>query len=103
LNSLAALLLPFSSKALTAAMIGLGFFYITFEIVMVSMLTLMSEVLPSTRATMIAATVAGFSLGRTFGDLIAPGLYGVNFWLCCLAAVVLNSLAIGLLTQVRVD
>jgi len=52
---------------------------------------------------MIAATVAGFSLGRMLGDLIAPGLYAVSFLLCSLITVVLNLLAAGLLTQVRVE
>ena len=103
LNSLAAILLPMTSGLLTWAIVGLGFFYITFEVVLVSSLTLMSEVVPSARATMIAATVAGFSLGRMLGDLIAPGLYAVSFLLCSLITVVLNLLAAGLLTQVRVE
>jgi len=103
LNSLAALLLPLTNGVLGWAFAGLGFFYISFEIILVSTLTLMSEVVPSARATMIAATVAGFSLGRMLGDLIAPGLYGIGFWLCCLATVVLNALAAGLMTQVRVE
>ncbi|MDF1520768.1 MAG: MFS transporter [Brevefilum sp.] len=102
-NSLAALLLPLTDGVLAWALVGLGLFYISFEIVLVSALTLMSEVVPSARATMIAATVAGFSLGRMLGDLIAPGLYSISFWLCCLAAVGLNALAAGLMTQVRVE
>ena len=103
LNSLAALLLPITSGLLSWAIVGLGFFYITFEVVLVSSLTLMSEVVPTARATMVAATVAGFSLGRMLGDLTAPGLYEVSFLLCCLVTVVLNLLAGGLLTQVRVE
>jgi DHA1 family inner membrane transport protein len=103
LNSLAAVLLPLTNGVLGWAMAGLGFFFITFEVVLVSMLTLMSEVVPTARATMIAATVAGFSLGRMLGDLIAPGLYGISFWLSCLAAVMLNAVAAGLMTQVRVE
>ena len=103
LNSLAAMLLPLTGGRLTWAIVGLGFFYITFEVVLVSSLTLMSEVVPTARATMIAATVAGFSLGRMLGDLVAPGLYEISFLLCCLVTVVLNILAAGLLTQVRVE
>ncbi len=102
LNSLAALLLPLTGGVLGWAMAGLGFFYISFEIILVSTLTLMSEVLPDARATMIAATVAGFSLGRMFGNLVAPGLFGVSFWATCLAVVAFNVLAAGMLTQVRV-
>ncbi|HCU58152.1 MAG TPA: hypothetical protein DF984_08040 [Anaerolineaceae bacterium] len=102
LNSLAAMLLPFAGKKLGWAMTGLGFFYITFEIVLIGALTLMSEVLPEARATMLAATLAGFSLGRMLGDLFAPGLFEVGFWVSCLAAVILNAAACLLLTQVKV-
>lgn len=101
LNSLAALLLPFAGGNLIWAVIGLGFFYITFEVVLISELTLMSEVLPQARATILAMTVAGFSLGRMLGDLIAPGLYSVSFWLSCLAAILLNIAAGMMLTQVK--
>ncbi|MCB2214235.1 MFS transporter [bacterium] len=102
LNSLAAILLPFTDGRLNLALVALGFFYITFETVLVSAMTLMTEVLPTARATMLSATIAGFSLGRMLGDLIAPGLFEISFWLCCLATVVLNLIAAGLLTQVRV-
>lgn len=101
LNSLAAILLPITSGRLSLAIIGLGFFYITFEIILVSALTLMSEVLPNARATMTAATLAGFSLGRMLGDLIGPGLYQISFWVTCLSAVLLNLMAAILLKQVR--
>jgi predicted MFS family arabinose efflux permease len=100
-NSLAALLLPLTGGVLGWAMAGLGFFYITFEIILVSTLTLMSEVMPDARATMMAATVAGFSLGRMLGNLVAPCLFEISFWATCLAAVLFNLLAAGLLTQVR--
>ena len=102
LNCLAAVLLPFAGGKLGWAMAGLGFFYITFEIVLVSAMTLMTEVLPSARATMLAATIGGFSLGRMLGDLFAPSLFGVGFWASCLAAIVLNAVAGVLLTQVKV-
>ena len=101
-NSLAALLLPLTGNVLGWAMAGLGFFYISFEIILVSTLTLMSEVMPNSRATMMAATVAGFSFGRMLGNLVAPGLFGISFWATCLAAVALNMVAAGMLTQVRV-
>jgi len=102
LNSLAAVFLPLTGGKLAWALVGLGFFYITFEVVLVSALTLMSEIVPDARATMTAATVAGFSLGRMLGDLIAPGLYNISFWAICLAAVAFNFLAAGFLTQVKV-
>lgn len=102
LNTLAAAILPFTGESLGLAMGGLGFFYITFEILIVSALTMMSEVMPSARATMLSATLAGFSIGRMLGDLVGPSLFGIGFWASCLAAVGLNLVAAGLLTQVRV-
>ena len=101
LNALAAVLLPFLGGKLNLAMIGLGFFYITFEVLLVSDMTLMSEVMPSARATMLSATLAGFSIGRMIGDLIGPSLFNIGFWATCLAAVVLNLAAAGLMTQVK--
>jgi predicted MFS family arabinose efflux permease len=101
LNALAAAILPFTGGSLGLAMGGLGFFYVTFEILMVSALTMMSEVMPAARATMLSATLAGFSIGRMLGDLIGPGLFEIGFWATCLAAVLLNLAAAGLLTQVR--
>ena len=94
-------MLSFAGGNLTWAVIGLGFFYITFEVVLISLVTLMSEVLPQARATMMAMTVTGISLGRMVGSLIAPGLFSVGFWLSCLAAIVLNVAAGVLLTQVK--
>jgi len=101
LNALAAGFLPFLGGRLNLAMVGLGFFYLTFEILMVSAMTLMSEIMPSSRATMLSATLAGFSVGRMVGDLIGPSLFGIGFWATCLAAVLLNMAAAGLMTQVR--
>jgi predicted MFS family arabinose efflux permease len=101
-NSLSALVLPLMSNHLGWAMAGLGLFFISFEIALVSAMTLLSEVMPDLRATMMAATVAGFSLGRLLGNLVAPGLFAISFWLICLAAVGMNILAAGFLTQVRV-
>jgi len=102
LNCVAAVLLPLSGQKLGLAIAGLAFFYITFEFALISTMTLMSEVLPDARATIIAAAVASFSLGRMLGDLIAPGLYAINFWAACLAAVVLNGLSLIFLSQVRI-
>ena len=103
LNSLAALILPLTGANLTLSLLGLGFFYITFEFALISALTLMSEVMPHTRATLMAATIAALSLGRMLGALVGPDLYAIDFWASCLAAVVLNGVAVLFLKQVRVS
>ncbi len=51
LNCLSALLLPVFGRTLTGAFVGLFLFYITFEFTLVSSIPLMTEILPSARAT----------------------------------------------------
>ncbi len=102
LNCLAAALLPLTSKALSLALVGLGAFYITFEFALISGMTLMSEVMPQARATLMSITIAAFSLGRMVGSLVGPSFYRIDFWVSCLAAVGLNIIALLLLTRVKV-
>jgi len=74
-NSIVGLALPVIGFSLTGAMIGLFLIYLTFEFTIVSSIILISEVLPTARATYLAAFVASTALGRTLGDLLAPPLY----------------------------
>lgn len=102
LNCMAALALPFLGRGLVGAVVGLFLFYITFEFALVSLIPLMTEILPSARATLISTNVAGVSLGRALGALIAIPLYalgvklqgGINLIPNALAAVVFNLLAL---------
>lgn len=98
LNSLAALTLPFLGTNATGAIVGLFLFYITFEYTIVSSIPLMTEVLPSVRATVMALNIAGISVGRALGAQVGTQLYlfaessaGIpNILPNALAAVVLN-------------
>jgi predicted MFS family arabinose efflux permease len=74
-NAFASLLLPFIGKTETGALIGLFLFYITFEYILVSHIPLMTEVVPSARATMLAMNVTGHSTGRAIGAFLAPIIY----------------------------
>jgi len=104
-NCLAGLALLIFGRWLVGAMVGLFLFYLTFEFTMVSGIPLMTEILPSARATMMAAHLALIALGRSIGDLLAPSLYtqsvipgiGAN----ALAAIGLNLLALLFLTRVK--
>jgi predicted MFS family arabinose efflux permease len=89
-NSLAALLLPVLGRTAPGALIGLFLFYITFEFTVVSMIPMMTEVLPAARATMMAFNISAFSLGRALGASGAPLLYGYSFWAVAAGAVVFN-------------
>jgi predicted MFS family arabinose efflux permease len=105
LNCLASLALPVFGRWLIGALISLFFFYLTFEFTMVSGIPLMSEILPSARATMLAAHMALIALGRSVGDLLAPTLFTQSILpgiaANALAAVGLNLLALVALTQVK--
>ncbi len=106
LNSLAVLALPFLGRSLPGALTGLFLFYITFEFTLVSSIPLMTEVLPAARATLMAASIAGMSLGRALGDLLASPLYlltkslpshpllSSGILLSALSAVVFNGMAL---------
>jgi predicted MFS family arabinose efflux permease len=94
LNSLAALALTFLGRNLPGAFLGLFLFYLTFEFTIVSMIPLMTEMLPSARTTMMAANITGFSLGRAAGALLAPSLYSYGILVSGLAAVLFNLAAL---------
>ena len=101
-NCLAALALFFLGRTEAGALVGLFFFYITFEFTLVSSIPLMTELLPSARATLMAFNVAALSLGRALGDLLAPRLYGMGLWFVVLGAVAFNLLALVALRRVRI-
>jgi predicted MFS family arabinose efflux permease len=75
LNCLVAALIPFLGRSLAGALVGLFFFYLTFEFTIVSAIPLMTEIMPAVRATMMAAFISSTSIGRAFGDWLAPMLY----------------------------
>jgi predicted MFS family arabinose efflux permease len=75
LNCLAALFLPILGTSTAGAVVGLFFFYLTFEFALVSSVPMMTEVMPAARVTVMAFTTASVSLGRAFGALIASPLF----------------------------
>jgi MFS transporter, DHA1 family, inner membrane transport protein len=93
-NSLAALALPWIGRTEVGALLGLFFFYLSFEFTIVSYLPLMTELLPSARATLMAFNVACLSFGRAIGAFLAPHLYGLGFLAVALGAIGFNLLAL---------
>jgi len=93
LNCLAALALPFIGSNTTGAVVGLFFFYITFEYALVSSIPMMTEVMPSARATVMAVSAASVSLGRAVGALIATPLYLFGESLTTIPDILPNALA----------
>ena len=93
-NTIAVVLLAMSGNSFALALLGLALFYISFEFALIAMMTYMSEIFPAARATVLAVTVAMFSMGRLGGSLIGPGLYQSGFWFTCLTSVFLNLAAL---------
>ena len=96
-NCVFVLILPWIGTSVIGAMIGLFLFFLTFEYTMVSYLPLMTEILPSARATFLGISIAAMSLGRAGGAALAPWLYKMDFIANSLAAIILNMLALILL------
>jgi predicted MFS family arabinose efflux permease len=100
-NSGSALLLPLLGRTSAGALVGLFLFYITFEFTLVSIIPMMTEVLPEARATVMAFNVAGESLGRAIGAPLAPFLYSYGFPVVALGAVVFNVFALLALMRMQ--
>jgi MFS transporter, DHA1 family, inner membrane transport protein len=102
-NAVAALLLPIVGTTELGALLGLFLFYITFEYVLVSHIPLMTEIMPKSRATLLSFNVAGHSLGRMLGALLATFVYQrFGFLPVALTAILFNVfalLALGELTE----
>jgi len=101
LNALAALALPWLGRSEVGALGGLFTFYLWFEFTIVSSIPLMTEVLPSARATMLALNVAGLSLGRALGAFSGARLYTLGFPAVVIGAAAFNLLALLALWQIK--
>ena len=86
LNCLVALGMIWVGKNQYAAIATLVLFYLTFEFTLVSSLPLMTELLPSARASFMAVNIAMFALGRAIGA-------GLGGWLYVLAPQGLSNVA----------
>ena len=100
-NSLAAIIFPYLGQTLPGAFVGLFLFYLTFEFTLVSTIPMMTEILPSARATMMAINISALSLGRALGAFVGPTLYAMGMGTSAGAAVVFNLLALTALRWVR--
>jgi predicted MFS family arabinose efflux permease len=93
-------LLPIVGTTEAGALIGLFLFYITFEYVMVSHIPLMTEIMPSARATMLSFNLTGHSLGRMIGALLATFIYQkFGFLPVTLLAILFNLFALLALAE----
>ncbi len=100
-SALATILIYWLGSSVPGALVGLFFFYLGFEFTIVSSLPLMSEVYPAARATVMASTVACFSLGRALGAFLAPRLYQQGFIYNLVVALFCIAVAYYLLRNVH--
>jgi predicted MFS family arabinose efflux permease len=86
-------MLPLFGRTLSLALLGLFLIFLTFEFMIVNNLSLTTELLPGSRATMMAGYFAAAGIGRVIGALI-----GGPIWLAGgVAATGLVSSALSLL------
>jgi predicted MFS family arabinose efflux permease len=92
LNLIAVLGLPMLGSTLNGALLGLFFFYLTFEFTIVSSIPLMTEVLPTVRATFMSTYIAGMAIGRGIGALLSLPLYKLGETSLTLPPILVNVL-----------
>jgi DHA1 family inner membrane transport protein len=100
-NSCAALMLPLLGTTLAGAVVALFFFYLTFEFTLVSAIPMMTEIMPTARATVMAANISSLSIGRGLGAALAAQLYVHGLLVNGLMVIILNMLALFALYQLR--
>jgi len=102
-NALCALILPFIGRTQVGALVGLFFYYMTFEYLIVSHVPMMTELVPEARATLLSFNLTGHSLGRAIGALLGTFIYQrFGFFPIVLMSIFFNGLALlalGELTQ----
>jgi predicted MFS family arabinose efflux permease len=94
--------LPFLGQTLSMALTGLFIIFLTFEFTMVASLSLFTELVPQSRATMMASYLAFAGMGRVVGALVggpiwlAGGIKATTLISAATSGVALASLAWGL-------
>jgi predicted MFS family arabinose efflux permease len=102
LNILSASLPFLIGKTVTGALIWLFVFNLSFEITLVAIIPLMTEVLPKARATLMAVFLAASSLGLASGMFMGPRLYTAGGILVnVIAAMLMNALGLAILPRVH--
>lgn len=93
-NILACFILPLTGVDLTLALVGLFFFYLTFELSVVASIPLATELSPHARAMYLTVLMTAVTLGRALVTPVAPALFASGMLATCLVAAGLNLIAI---------
>ncbi len=95
-------ILPYLGQTLGMALVGLFLIFLSFEFMIVTSLSLFTELLPAARATMMASSLAAAGLGRVVGAFIggpiwlAGGIYVTSLVSAILSGFALAALLWGL-------
>ena len=95
-------ILPFLGRTLGMALTGLFIIFLTFEFTIVTSLSLFTELVPASRATMMASYLASAGIGRVVGALIGGpiwvvgGIYATALVSAAISGLALASLVWGL-------
>jgi predicted MFS family arabinose efflux permease len=95
--ALASVALPALGVSLEGALVGLFLFFVSFEFTLVGSIPLMTELVPSARATLMSVLLMVFSLGKAVGAIIGSELFIHGLQANSLAAAGLNVLGLGVL------
>ncbi|HMQ54942.1 MAG TPA: MFS transporter [Anaerolineae bacterium] len=75
LTALSYAILPIIGHSVSWALVGLFWVFLSFEFTIVTMISLVTEVLPEARATLLSAYFAGGGVGRVIGALLGGVLW----------------------------
>ena len=95
-------ILPFAAQTITMAFAGLFLIFAVFEFMIVSSVSLVTELQPENRATMMATYMAAAGLGRVVGALIGGpvwligGIHTTGLTSAMISALALGALVWGL-------
>jgi predicted MFS family arabinose efflux permease len=96
LYAVSCLALPLA-HSVESALVALFMFYITFEFTIVSYIPLLTQLVPTARATMLACFVAAVSLGRTVGTVAGPLVFTLGIGANAAVAAICNLISFALL------
>jgi len=99
LMALTCLGLPLTRGTLAGALIGLFFFYITFEFTFVTLISLVTEITPASRATLMAGNITAAAGGRALGALVGPQLFSLGLIANGVTAALTAVLSLALLAR----
>jgi predicted MFS family arabinose efflux permease len=97
LNAVACLLIPTLGRTVFGAIGALVIFYVSFEFATVTTISIMTELVPEARATLLAGFAAAASGGRAVGALVGPALFAMGVLANGSAAAVLDVLSLVVL------